>query len=29
MLEFEGFDWDLRHATRHGVTREEMEGVVR
>jgi uncharacterized DUF497 family protein len=32
MLEFEGFEWDegnLGHATRHGVTREEIEEALR
>jgi uncharacterized DUF497 family protein len=32
MLEWEGFDWDeanLRHATRHGVSRGEIEGALR
>jgi uncharacterized DUF497 family protein len=31
MIEFEGFEWDaanLAHATRHGVTREEIEGAL-
>jgi uncharacterized DUF497 family protein len=31
MIEFEGFEWDegnLSHATRHGVTREEIEEAL-
>jgi uncharacterized DUF497 family protein len=31
MFEFEGFDWDaanLKHATRHGLTRPEIEGAL-
>jgi uncharacterized DUF497 family protein len=30
MVEFEGFDWDeanLKHATRHGIRREEIEAA--
>jgi hypothetical protein len=32
MIEFEGFEWDeanLNHATRHGISREEIEGALR
>jgi hypothetical protein len=31
MVEFEGFDWDeanLAHATRHGVSRAEIEEAL-
>jgi hypothetical protein len=32
MIKFEGFEWDeanLNHATRHGISREEIEGYER
>jgi uncharacterized DUF497 family protein len=31
MIEFDGFDWDeanLKHATRHGISREEIEEAL-
>jgi uncharacterized DUF497 family protein len=31
MIEFDGFDWDeanLKHATRHGIPREEIEEAL-